>query len=108
MRIRMLEQRRFPQHTAPLELFEDQRIRVLDEPSTHDRHLRRKLSSQIHRLKKSESVTDPRGIIVGAEGWGHVHHSRPFFRRHEFLADDHFMLSLAELYPVEGTLIALA
>ncbi len=78
MRVRVLVQRRFPEKAAPLQLFENDRVRFLYEHSAHERHVRRELAAEIDGLEERESIALPRRVIVGAERWRHVHDAGSF------------------------------
>ncbi len=108
VRVRVLMQRRFPEHTAPLQLFENDGVRVLDEHPAHQRHVLRKLAAEIHWLKERQPVALARRIVVGTECRRHVHDPCSLVGRDERLADDYFVLAILVPDPIERSLVTLA
>ncbi len=71
-------QRRFPEHATPLQLLENDRIRVLYEHPPDKRHVLGKLAAKIYGLEKCQSISLPRGVIVRAESGRHVNDTGSF------------------------------
>src|SRR3954470_7759760 len=67
VRVRMLVQIRFPEHSALLELLENYGIRILDEHASDQRHVGWKLAAQIDGLQEREAVTLASGVVVRTE-----------------------------------------
>jgi hypothetical protein len=56
MRVRVRERAGLPQHVAPLELLDNERIGLLHELPANDRHVRGKFTARSHRLHEREPV----------------------------------------------------
>ena len=108
VRIRVRDPAGLPQHAAPLELFDQQRVGVLDEQSADDRHRRRELAARADRLQEREVVPLAGRVVVGAERRRHVHDAASIVGRHELFADDDLVVRpVGILEPVERTSVSL-
>src|SRR5205085_7721543 len=67
VRIRVHDAARLPEHAATLELLDQEGVGVLDEESTDDGDVARKLAAAVHGLEEGEVVPLARGVIVGTE-----------------------------------------
>src|SRR3982074_2489010 len=108
MWVRVLEHRRLPQHPATLQLRDDDLVGVLDELATDERHVRRKLTPQIHRLKESETVARARRVVIRAECRRHVNNAASLSGRDKVFANDYLVLSFLVVDPVERTPVAFS
>src|SRR3981081_826691 len=94
MWVRVLVQRRLPEHTAAFQLFENDCIGVLDEHPADERHVFWKFAAEIDGLQKSQHITLTCRIVVRAERGRHVNDPGSFIGGDEGLADDYLVLAL--------------
>ena len=83
MRIRVHEAPVFPQHIAPLQLIDNERIGILDEAAADHRHRFRETTTRIDRLDERQVVPLPRPVVIRAERRRHVHDTGAIVGRHK-------------------------